>query len=274
MPVTETLTKPPVVLVIAGHDPTGGAGIQADVEALVSQGCHPATVVTALTVQDTRDVHGFHTIDPGIVTEQALAVLDDLPVAAIKIGMLGTEKTAQAVRHILDTHPGLPVVLDPVLKAGGGTTLAQRELIEAIREHLLPVTLLTTPNSLEARRLCPDAATLEVCAGQLLDQGCEAVLITGSHEAGQEITHTLYRSNGQQTLYRCARLPSEFHGSGCTLASAIAGRIAHGERLENAVAQAQEYTWNSLRSGFALGSGQHLPNRLFWCSPRREDSRE
>jgi len=274
MPVTETLTKPSVVLVIAGHDPTGGAGIQADAEALASQGCYAATVVTALTVQDTKDVHDFHTTDPDIVTEQALAILNDLPVAAVKIGMLGSKKNVRAVRNILDKHPDLPVVLDPVLRAGGGTALAQQALIEAISELLLPVTLLTTPNSLEARQLCPNAETLEACADQLLSKGCQAVLITGSHEAGQEITHTLYRSSGQQTRYHCSRLPAEFHGSGCTLASAIAGGIAQGEPVENAVARAQEYTLNSLRKAFSLGAGQRLPNRLFWRSPRTDGSHD
>ena len=265
MPAPIRPEKRPVVLTLSGHDPTGGAGIQADIETLSSLGCHAATVVTALTVQDTCDVKGFQPVEAELVIAQARAVLEDLPVAAIKIGMVGSASVAAALHSILSDYPTLPVVLDPVLVAGGGSDLATRDLIDALTTLLLPLTTLITPNSIEARHLAPEGDTLEACAQQLLETGCRFVLVTGTHEGTAQIAHRLYGQGRLMQVYRCRRLPYSYHGSGCTLASAIAGRLARGDDIETAVANGQAYTWQSLSGGFRAGMGQHLPGRLSWA---------
>lgn len=263
--------SPPVVMILAGNDPTGGAGIAADIETLVSLGCHPAPVVTALTVQDTHNVHALWPVDPDLVLAQARAVLADLPVAVIKIGVIGSADNAAALHELLIAHPDLPVVLDPVLAAGGGTALANSSLIEAIRDLLLPRTTVLTPNSLEARRLAPEADTLEACGMALLARGCRQVLLTGGHESTAEVINTLYGNNRRLESWRWPRLPGEHHGSGCTLSAAIAALLAQIHYLDSepallsAIYQAQQYTWRSLQAGYRVGRGQLIPNRLFWA---------
>ena len=251
----------PVVLVFAGHDPSGGAGIQADIEALASQGCHAATVVTALTVQDTREVSGFTPVEATHVIAQARAILEDMPVAVIKLGMLGSVENAAVIHTILADYPEIPVVFDPVLAAGSGTGLVEPGLTEAIRSLLLPATRILTPNSLEARTLAPEADTLGACALALLDQGVDYVLVTGSHEHTPEVINRLY--HGQRLLDSSSweRLPHSYHGSGCTLAAAIAAQLALGREPVAAVHTAQAFTWQALQQGYRPGLGQHLPNR-------------
>lgn len=255
----------PAVMAISGNDPTGGAGIQADIETLASMGCHAAPVITSLTIQDTQDIQGYVPIDASLLVQQARAVLEDMPIAAFKIGMLGSVEVIEAVHTILTDYSDLPVVLDPVLVAGGGSEIADEEMIDAITSLLLPQTTILTPNSVEARILAHEADTLEACAQELLEMGCEYVLVTGTHEATVDVTNTLYANRRQLESFTWDRLPDTYHGSGCTLASAIAGLIAQGMEPFTAIHEAQEYTWESLRAGYRLGMGQHLPNRLFWA---------
>ena len=269
--------SPPVVMILAGNDPTGGAGIAADIETVVSLGCHPAPVITALTVQDTHDVHDLLPVEPELVLAQARAVLADLPVAAFKIGVLGSADNAAALHELLISHPDIPVVLDPVLAAGGGTALANGDLIEAIRDLLLPLTTVLTPNSIEARRLAPEADTLEACGMALLARGCRQVLLTGGHEPADEVVNTLYGNNRRLESWRWPRMPGEHHGSGCTLAAAIAALLAQVQRpgsepaMLSALYRAQHYTWRSLQAGYRAGHGQMIPNRLFWAGTDRDD---
>jgi hydroxymethylpyrimidine/phosphomethylpyrimidine kinase len=253
---------PPIVLAIAGHDPCGGAGIQADIEAISANGCRAATVITCLTVQDTRDVMELVPVKPALVEAQARAVLADLPVAAIKIGLIGDGATAGMLAALLTEFPRIPVVLDPVLAAGGGTELAGKRLLDAIRRQLLPQTTLITPNSEEARRL-GEQEELEACAGRLLSLGCGNVLITGTHEEETEVINRLFLAGGEAISRNWPRLPGSYHGSGCTLASAIAAGIALGRPLPEAVAEAQSYTWQSLTHAHSPGRGQALPDRLW-----------
>lgn len=260
----QELKPPPVVLVFAGLDPTGGAGLSADIEAIISQGCHAAPIATALTVQDTRDVIRVGQVDALLVVEQARALLEDMPVAAIKLGMLGSAAMVEAIHSILRDYPHIPVVLDPVLRAGGGTELADEELIEAMRELLIPQTTILTPNSEEARRLAPDADNLHACALSLLEQGSEYVLITGTHEPTSEVENLLFGGHRLLETFSWPRLPESYHGSGCTLASAIAGLLAQGHEPMTAIHQAQDYTWQTLEQAYRLGRGQMIPNRLFW----------
>lgn len=254
----------PIVLTISGHDPSGGAGIQADIETLLSLGCRPCSVVTALTEQDTGNVKKLIPQRAEEVISQVRTLLADLPPAAVKIGLIGSADIAVALKQVLTDHPAVPVVLDPVLSAGGGAVLADTALIEAIRTELLPLTCVLTPNSLEARRVAPgNLPDLDAC-GRALSNLCSGyVLITGTHEEGDEVVNTLYHGGEQIKSFRWPRLPHSYHGSGCTLASSIAAMLAKGIDPISAVEAAQEFTWNSLKAGFRPGKGQYLPDRFF-----------
>lgn len=254
-------SRPPQILCVSGHDPGGGAGIQADIEAAAANGAHASTVISCLTDQDSCDVHRLLPQPPLQVLNQARRVLADSPIAALKIGLLGDARLAQGLGGLLAERPDLPVVLDPVLASGTGTALANRALEQALRE-LLPRVLLLTPNSLEARRLAADD-NLAACADQLLELGARAVLITGTHEGGGEVFNRLYRPRATPEQWGCRRLPASYHGSGCTLATAIAARLAGGEPLVEAVRSGLDYTWQSLEAGWQSGRCQPIPDRLF-----------
>jgi hydroxymethylpyrimidine/phosphomethylpyrimidine kinase len=256
-------------MTFAASDPTCGAGLQADLLTLAAHGCHPLTVVTALTVQDTAGVEDLLPMDGGWVADQARALLEDMPVAAFKLGMLGSIEAISAVAEVLSDYPDIPVVFDPVLASGRGDAFADEDTVAAMLELLLPQTDLLTPNSLEARRLAQELGsagkelTLPECARRLVGAGCAHVLITGTHEHSARVVNTLYGSHGPMRHDEWARLPGSYHGSGCTLASAIAANLAWGQALPEAVQAAQHYTWHSLSAGFRPGMGQYVPNRLW-----------
>jgi hydroxymethylpyrimidine/phosphomethylpyrimidine kinase len=272
--------QPPLVLTFAASDPTGGAGIQADLMALASMGCHPLSVITAITVQDTTGVEAAFALDADWVSDQARALLEDMPVAAFKIGMLGSVEIIAVIAEIISDYPDIPLVFDPVLASGRGDQLSDEEMVEAMIELLLPQTTILTPNSMEARRLATDhqdddddsQPTLAACAHQLLALGCEHVLITGTHENTAQVINVLYGARGQIREDKWDRLPGSYHGSGCTLASAIAANLACGLDIQNAIFEAQEYTWHTLANGFRPGMGQYIPDRFFWA--RGEDEPE
>jgi hydroxymethylpyrimidine/phosphomethylpyrimidine kinase len=263
-------SAPPIVLTFAGSDPTGGAGLQADLLTLASMGCHPLSVVTALTAQDTHGVAALEPVDARRVREQAERLLADIQVAAFKLGVLGSAANAQAIATILADHADVPVVLDPVLASGRGDPLAGEDLIAALRELLVPQATVITPNTLEARRLGGDAGLVE-SARRLLARGAEYVLVTGGHEPGSEVVNTLYDGGGVVREDRWPRLPGSYHGSGCTLASAIAAALANGLAAPEAVRDAQEFTWQTLAAAFRPGAGQLIPDRFFWA--RESDNR-
>jgi hydroxymethylpyrimidine/phosphomethylpyrimidine kinase len=262
---------PPTVLSFAGSDSTGGAGIQADILTLASMGCHPLSVITAITIQDTAGVDDVMALDPEWVADQARAVLEDMPVHVFKIGLLGSVEIIASIAEVISDYPNIPLVLDPVLASGRGDELANDEMVMAMRELLLPQATIITPNSLEARRLAQDdededdMPDLTECAKRLLGLGCEYVLITGTHENTSQIINNLYGSGGVVRSDTWRRLTGSYHGSGCTLASAIAAGLANGLSMPEGVYEAQEYTWQSLKAGFRPGMGQYLPDRMFWA---------
>jgi len=267
----------PLVMTFAATDPSGGAGLQADLLTISSMGCHPLSVVTAITVQDTSGVDDVLPIDPEWVVDQARAMLEDVPVAAFKIGLLGSVENIAAIAEVLADYPDIPLVLDPVLASGRGDELANDDMLDAMCELLIPQTTIITPNSIEARRIAldedneEDDPTLEECAKRILNMGCEYVLITGTHEQTAKVTNTLYSERGVISSDSWARLPGIYHGSGCTLASAIAALMAQGVAVPEAVKEAQEYTWQTLNAGFRPGMGQHIPDRLFWARGEEDD---
>jgi len=252
---------PPVVLTFAASDPTSGAGLQADVLTIAALDCHPLSVVTALTAQDTIGVARMQPVDSAWITEQARCVLGDVAIAAFKAGVLGSADNMRAVSEIIAAHHSVPLVVDPVLASGRGDALADENAMRALRESILPRTTVLTPNSLEARRLAR-VQDLRECARALVEHGCRYVLITGTHEPGADVVNTLYDASGVVREDRWPRLPHEYHGSGCTLASAIAAYLARGLDVVAAVREAQQFTWRTLEAGFAAGRGQLLPQRF------------
>jgi hydroxymethylpyrimidine/phosphomethylpyrimidine kinase len=266
---------PPAVLTFAASDPTSGAGLQADILTLASMGCHPLSVVTAITVQDTAGVESVMAIDPDWVADQARCLLEDMPVAAFKIGVLGSTEIVTLVAEIVSDYPDVPLVLDPVLASGRGDELASDEMIAAIRELLVPQSTIVTPNIPELRRLAEDEegdANLAECAQHLLDNGCEYVLVTGTHDSTPEVVNTLFHRGGILRADTWQRLPGSYHGSGCTLASALAANLARGLDIADAVYEAQDYTWQALSKAYRPGMGQHIPDRLFWARETEDEN--
>ncbi len=264
--------SPPIVLVFAASDPTGGAGIQADIMTLSGMGCHPLTVVTALTVQDTAGVEDVLAVDADFVAEQARAVLEDMPVQAFKLGVLGSVDNIEVIAEIISDYPHVPVIVDPVVASGRGDELASEAMLAALRDLVIPQTTILTPNTMEARRLVAAAGddhdewSMADCAGRLLGMGCEYVLITGSHASTPQVVNTLYGAGGVLRADPWERLPGSYHGSGCTLASAVAAALAHGLDVPQAVLDAQSFTWQTLAAAFRPGMGQHIPDRFFWAA--------
>jgi len=259
-----------MVLSFAASDPTGGAGIQADLLTIASMGCHPLSVITAITVQDTARVDEILAIDAEWVGDQARMLLEDVPVAAFKLGLMGSPESIAVIAEILADYPDIPVILDPVLASGRGDEMATDDMISAMRDLLIPQTSILTPNSHEARRLAlfesdEDDMDLVACAKHLTDLGCEYVLITGTHEATPRVLNSLYDANGHVQTDAWDRLPGSYHGSGCTLASAIAAALAYGQDVPTAVREAQNFTYETLKAAFRPGMGQYIPERFFWA---------
>ena len=252
-------SAPPVVLSFAASDPTCGAGTQADILTIAAMGCIPVSVVTALTVQDTRGVQGMLPVQSKWVEEQARRLLEDVHVSAFKLGVMGSRDNVQVISRILRDYADIPVVLDPVLASGRGDPLASDDTAQALLELIIPQTTVATPNVLEAARL----GGLQ----RLLELGSRYVLVTGTHAAtGEEVVNALYDRTGLVREDRWPRLPGEYHGSGCTLASAIAAGLARGLGVPPAVREAQEFTWRALAGAHRTGSGQSIPNRFFLSS--------
>ncbi len=250
--------------------------------ALASIGCHPLSVVTGITVQDTVGVESVMALDSDWINEQARTILEDIQVSAFKLGLLGSVENIAVIAEIMADYPDVPLLIDPILTSGRGDELANEDMQAAMTELLFPQATLITPNSLEARRLAFNEegdeilhTSLEEAAQRLLDLGTEYVLITGTHERSTDVVNSLYGTSpsgasGLIKAYHWERLAGSYHGSGCTLTSAIAACLAHGLSMEEAIQEAQEYTWQTLKNAFRPGMGQFIPDRFFWA--RDDDS--
>jgi len=256
--------SPPSVLCLSGFDPCGGAGIQADIESIASMGAHAVPVITALTVQDTKNVYDVQAIDTNLFIDQTNKLLEDVSVKAIKIGMVGSISIIEAIGNILKQNANLPVVYDPVLAAGGGKNFTQGGMLNAIKEYLLPHTTILTPNSPEARKLSGQN-DLKECGLNLMQQGCESVLLTGTHEEKEHVDNLWFNQSKYVETFSWDRLPHQYHGSGCTVASAIAALVAQGLDGFNAVNEAQDYSWHTLKHAYRISAdGQYIPHRFYW----------
>lgn len=249
----------PLVLCCSGHDPGGGAGIHADIEAVAAHGAHALTAITAHTIQDTQDVVAVIAADPEILKAQVAKILADSRIAAIKIGLLADVAQIDWLRTVIESAK-VPVVLDPILRAGGGANLATEALQNALLARLLPVTDVLVPNAAEARRLTR-RDSLGDCGKTLLDAGVPHVLITGGDEPGDGVINYWYSKTGSRR-FEWPRLNAAFHGAGCTLAAAIAALLARGLDMESALLQAQGYAHDSLSRAFRSGRGRLIPGRI------------
>jgi len=263
-----------IALTIAGSDSGGGAGIQADLKAMSALGVYGASVLTAITAQNTRAVTAVHAVPVDIVAAQIAAVLEDLDVGAIKIGMLFSPDLIRTVADGLAGFAG-PVVLDPVMIAKSGDALLQDEAVAALRDVLLPRTDLVTPNLPEASRLTGDdaAADPEGAAADLMTRGAKAVLIKGGHDTGPICRDLLVAADGTQSFEGPRIATRNTHGTGCTYSSAIAAGLAKGAPLARAVADAHAYLQGSIRAADTLAVGHgHGPVHHFhalWPAPAR-----
>jgi hydroxymethylpyrimidine/phosphomethylpyrimidine kinase len=262
------IKSPPKVMTFSATDPTGGAGLQADILTISSLGCHPVSIATGFTVQDTIGVNKLISTDSELVNEQARLILEDMEVGIFKLGILGSKENISVVAEIISDYPDIPLIIDPVLASGRGDEFTDIEARNMMMELLFPKSLLITPNSLEARRLVGNEEEIEdlpieVCANRLKEIGCENILITGTHESTEKVINTLYSSSNQIIPYHWDRLPGIYHGSGCTLTSAISAYYALGLSIGEAIEEAQYFTWQTLNNGFKPGKGQLIPNRFF-----------
>jgi hydroxymethylpyrimidine/phosphomethylpyrimidine kinase len=251
------------VLCFSGLDPSGGAGLQADIEAIGASGAHAAIACTALTIQNSQQVFGFDATSKQLLLAQANAVVKDLPITCIKSGMLGTTDNIAGLAEFLAEHPDYLYVLDPVLVANSGGSLGNQATLVKAFAQLIPFATILTPNTVELRALTGEQ-DLERATTKLFAMGAKAVLVKGGHEDTPEyIQNTLYVDGVQVAQSRCPRLEGEYHGSGCSLASFIAGRLAQGDSLKTAVQHAETWLFGVLKNAeIPVVGGQRIPKRF------------
>lgn len=260
---------PPIALTIAGSDPSGGAGIQADLKAFSANGAYGAAVMSVLTAQNTKGVTGIHAPPPEFVALQIKTVMEDLPIGALKFGMLFSAEIIDAVAETLQNWPDVPIVLDPVMVSTSGHKLLQDDAVAALIDRLLPMATLVTPNLHEAALLsslplATDEAGIAAQAEAILEKGAKAVLIKGGHGEGEKSVDYLFKG-GDMRAFTAKRVPTQnTHGTGCTLSAAITAELAKGAALEEAVEKAKAYLTRALEAGreMKIGGGFGPPHHF------------
>jgi len=252
----------PVALTIAGSDPSGGAGIQADLKTFTVLGVYGTSVITALTAQSTRGVDGSLSVPPSFVTQQIATLAADMRIDAVKTGMLSDRETVHAVAEAVKRHALAPLVVDPVMVASSGDLLLEPGAVEVLRSELLPLADLITPNLAEAARLldlsiAEDEAGMEAQAKALLALGCKAVVVKGGHGAGSEAVDIFLQRGAEAQRLALPRVATpNTHGTGCTFSAAVTAHLAQGESLGAAVAGAKRFVHAALQAGAALALGK------------------
>jgi hydroxymethylpyrimidine/phosphomethylpyrimidine kinase len=260
------------VLIVAGSDSGGGAGIQADIKTVTMLGAYAATAITALTAQNTEGVHAVFPIPPEFIRRQIAVVLDDIGADAVKTGMLHDAAVIDAVAaELRQRAPDVPLVVDPVMAAKGGARLIEPEAVETLKRRLIGRATVLTPNLPEAEILSgspiADVAAMEAAGRELLGLGCRAVLMKGGHLAGDTVTDVLVTASGSR-IWRNPRIASRHtHGTGCTLASAIAAGLARGQTVEEAIDGARRYVLRAIATAPGLGRGHGPLNHAHPLDP-------
>ena len=288
---------PPCVMCLSAGDATAGGGLAADILTLASMGCHPLPVQTAALVRDTRGIDEVWPVEPELLSLQARAVLEDVPVAAFKLGFCGSVENVALIAEILSDYPEVPLVVEPALYAAVLLGEEGDEVVAALADLILPQTTLLVADRHELCRLAgvvdirPDEAGgedeaddddaegdeaaddpgIDEALTRLLGGGTEFILLTGGGEHGPQVVNTLFGHEGVVRADAWPRLPGRHLGAGTTLAAAVVAAIAHGMALPEAVREAQEFTQQALRHAYRAGMGRALPDRFFWARGKGED---
>lgn len=254
-------SKQPVFLSINSHDPSGGAGLVADVETATSLGCHCVSAITALNVRDTKNLKDRQSSDASLMIEQIRAALEDCPITAIKVGDIATVAQAEAIHTILGEYDNIKVILDPVLHHGA----EDGDVDAAVRLLLLPRATFTVLSTDHIRQLSSAGDSVGAYVQELLEFGCEHLLVTGIQGEDNKLINRLFSTRGVDKEYNWDALPQSFHGAGSTLSAAITAYLAHGFDLYEALQQGQQFTWQTLANAQRFGQGCLIPDRFFWC---------
>jgi hydroxymethylpyrimidine/phosphomethylpyrimidine kinase len=245
------------VLVFAGLDPSGGAGISADIEAINQFGITTLPIVTVLTAQNTCEVTQLEVVDCALIEAQYRAIVADIDFQVVKIGLLGSSEQIKTIAHCLGEKPQLSIVLDPIIRASSDKQMVDESAILAMQKQLISLATIITPNQAELSLLAPDLDE----SSAIKSLNCPWVLLTGTDGAQKEIEHRLYCRGELHSNFRYVKLPGEYHGSGCTLASAISALLALGIDVDIACKRALDYCYQTLLSAKKLGKMQYHPNR-------------
>lgn len=251
----------PNILVLAGHEPSGGAGLHADIEAIAAQRAHAASAATLLVCHDTTNLYDVMPVADAFFSACVERLVADIEFAAIKVGVVASPAQIHVIRSVAERLAPVPLIVDPVLNAADGGTLADDPVGQALAAELFSLATVITPNAAEARQLCGNETNLDSC-GKRLSRQAQYVLITGGDEPDDEVVNRLYVDDALVRSWRWPRLPDRFLGSGCTMASTLAARLAHGDAPLGAIDSAQRITWTALQAGLHVGRGQTIPNRL------------
>ena len=282
---------PPCVMCLSAGDATAGGGLAADILTLASMGCHPLPVQTAALVRDTRGIEEVWPVEPELLSMQARAVLEDVPVAAFKLGFCGSVENVALIAEILSDYAEVPLVVEPALYAAVLLGEAGEEMVAALADLILPQTTLLVADRHELCRLAgvvdsgadedaeedeggeaaADDPGIDEALARLLGGGTESILLTGGGEHGPQVVNTLFGHDGMIRADAWPRLPGRHLGAGATLAAAAVAAIAHGMALPEAVREAQEFTQQALRHAYQAGMGRALPDRFFWARGKGDD---
>lgn len=256
---------PPVMLSLSALDPSGCAGIQADIETAASLGCHCAPIATALCSTGIAETAEIITVDATLIIEQTRSILEDMDVRAIKVGFPGSVSNVEAIHSILKDYPHIPLIIHPAFCLWDPTHSEQADLPAAISNLLLPLAEVSVLSLSEAHILVKESDTVDATAQGITSSGCQYLLLNESSSTTQRFKASLYDQNGRVKDYRWEQAPPICHGSSSTLASAIASFRAHECPPLAAIEQAQNYTWQAIAASRQLGFGKPTPHRFFWA---------
>jgi hydroxymethylpyrimidine/phosphomethylpyrimidine kinase len=269
--------SPPLILTFGCTDPIGAIGIQADLASFAAMGCHGLSVVTSILIGDTARIEDIQIIDADWVADQARVVLEDMPVAAFKVGAVGSIENVSVIAEIVSDYPDVPLILDPFLTAMPDQGSDSEDMLIAIRELLIPQTTIFLTSAVELSRLAetwrePSSEdTMAVDAMRIIDMGCEYLFVTGIPGDVHDVTNALFDESGMVRQDTWQRLPGPFNGAGSTLSATIAAMLANGVDAPEAVFEAQEFTHAALVNAHRLGMGKFTPDRYFWARESDDD---
>jgi len=251
----------PTVLCFAGLDPSGGAGLQADIESVANCGAHALPIATCLTTQNTQATSSVYAVESQVIKQQFKALIEDVKISSIKIGVVPNSEIAICIATLIKQLPDTPIVYDPVISASFGSKFTDTNTLDVIKSHLLPYITVLTPNMSEVCKLLNKTNCSVTQASELCDYGPKYILVTGADNNTKTVNNALLSKKCQLESYNYQRLPHQYHGSGCTLSSALACYLALNHPIQQAALLAQDFTYRSLLDAHSIGQGQWIPNR-------------